>query len=63
MIVTGQTSPGGYSAYGAPEAFSRSRLGALTQSYVLPPFTGYAVALQRMKTSPCHGLPENPLPK
>ena len=26
MTITGQVSPGGYSAYGAPEAFSRSRL-------------------------------------
>jgi hypothetical protein len=58
MIVTGQTSPGGYSAYGAPEAFSRSRLGALTQSYVLPPFTVYA-GFEYELTSPRHGLPDN----
>ena len=39
IIVTGQASP---SVYGAPEAFSRSRFGAVTQAYVLPPFTVYA---------------------
>jgi hypothetical protein len=58
MIVTGQTSPGGYSAYGAPEAFSRSRLGALTQTYVLPPFTVYA-GLEYELTSPRQGLPDH----
>ena len=58
MIVNGETSPGGYSAYGAPEAFSRSRLGALTQSYVLPPFTVYA-GLEYELTSPRQGLPDH----
>jgi hypothetical protein len=58
MVVTGQVSPGGYSAYGAPEAFSRSRLGALTQTYVLPPFTVYA-GLEYELTSPRRGLPDN----
>jgi hypothetical protein len=58
MIVTGQTSPGGYSAYGAPEAFSRSRFGAVTQAYVLPPFTVYA-GLEYELTSPRQGLPDS----
>jgi hypothetical protein len=58
MVVTGQVSPGGYSAYGAPEAFSRSRLGALTQTYVLPPFAVYA-GLEYELTSPRNGLPDN----
>jgi hypothetical protein len=56
MVVTGQVSPGGYS--GAPKAFSRSRLGALTQTYVLPPFTVYA-GLEYELTSPRHGFPDN----
>lgn len=38
VTVTGQRP---LSAYGAPEAFSRSRFGTLTQAYVLPPFTVY----------------------
>ena len=58
MTITGQVSPGGYSAYGAPEAFSRSRLGALTQTYVLPPFTAYA-GLEYELTTPRKGLPDN----
>jgi hypothetical protein len=55
IIVTGQASP---SAYGAPEAFSRSRFGAVTQAYVLPPFTVYA-GLDYELTSPRQGLPDN----
>jgi hypothetical protein len=58
MIVTGQASPSAYSAYGAPEAFSRSRFGAVTQAYVLPPFTVYA-GLEYELTSPRQGLPDN----
>jgi hypothetical protein len=66
LTVTGQTppggysvtSPGGYSAYGAPEAFSRSRFGTLTQAYVLPPFTVYA-GLEYELTSPRRGLPDH----
>jgi hypothetical protein len=56
--VTVQTSTGGYSVYGAPEGFSRSRLGALTHTYVLPPFAVYA-GLQYELTSPRKGLPDN----
>jgi hypothetical protein len=58
MTVTGQVSPGGYSAYGAPEAFSRSRFGALTQTYVLPPFTVYAGCEYEL-TTPRQGFPDN----
>jgi hypothetical protein len=58
MTVTGQVSPGGYSAYGAPEAFSRSRFGTLTQAYVLPPFTVYT-GLEYELTSPRQGFPDH----
>jgi len=53
--VTGQAP---VSAYGAPEAFSRSRLGALTQAYVLPAFTVYA-GLDYEFTDPRQGLPDH----
>jgi hypothetical protein len=53
--VTGQES---VSAYGAPEAFSRSRLGALTQAYVLPAFTVYT-GLDYEFTDPPQGLPDH----
>jgi hypothetical protein len=46
------------SAYGAPEAFSRSRLGTLTQAYVLPAFTVYT-GLDYEFTSPRQGLPDH----
>ena len=46
------------SAYGAPEAFSRSRLGTLTQAYVLPAFTVYA-GLDYEFTDPRQGLPDH----
>ncbi|MBV8216463.1 MAG: hypothetical protein JOZ08_24870 [Verrucomicrobia bacterium] len=53
--VTGQAP---ISAYGAPEAFSRSRLGTLTQTYVLPAFTVYT-GLDYEFTVPRQGLPDH----
>lgn len=49
---------GPLSAYGAPEAFSRSRFGTLTQAYVLPPFTVYT-GLEYELTSPRQGFPDH----
>lgn len=55
LTVIGQ---GPLSAYGAPEAFSRSRFGTLTQAYVLPPFTVYT-GLEYELTSPRQGFPDH----
>ena len=55
LNVTGQAP---VSAYGAPEAFSRSRLGTLTQAYVLPEFTVYT-GLDYEFTDPRQGLPDH----
>ena len=55
MNVLGQAP---VSAYGAPEAFSRSRLGTLTQAYVLPAFTAYT-GLEYEFTSPRQGFPDH----
>ena len=55
LTVIGQ---GPLSAYGAPEAFSRSRFGTLAQAYVLPPFTVYT-GLDYEFTSPRQGFPDH----
>lgn len=55
LTVIGQGPP---SAYGAPEAFSGSRFGTLTQAYVLPAFTVYT-GLEYEFTSPRQGFPDH----
>lgn len=55
VMVIGE---GPLSAYGASEAFSRSRFGPLTQAYVLPPFTVYT-GVEYELTSPRQGFPDH----